>query len=120
MTTIVDWGVAMRVAQENRDVEGEVGVLAEAFVQLHSRFVSKPIPLTKREAEVLQFLADYVTDNGYAPTQAEVGKHFGFSSPATASEVIANDPPLAVNVREHNSVRGIVVVHWPQKAEVEQ
>lgn len=39
--------------------------------------------LTKRQKEILDFIAVYLDRNGYAPTLEEIGDHFGLSSPAT-------------------------------------
>ena len=39
--------------------------------------------LTKRQKEILDYVAKHVEENGYAPTLQEIGSHFGLSSPAT-------------------------------------
>jgi repressor LexA len=40
-------------------------------------------PLTSRQQEILDFIADAIAD-GYPPTLAEIARHFGFSSPNAA------------------------------------
>ena len=37
-------------------------------------------PLTKRQAAILQFIAQAIQDQGYPPTLAEIGAHFGIRS----------------------------------------
>lgn len=39
--------------------------------------------LTKRQKEILDFIAAHIDRKGYAPTLEEIGDHFGLSSPAT-------------------------------------
>jgi repressor LexA len=40
-------------------------------------------PLTRRQREIYDFVRDFVTDQGYAPSLEEIGAHFGLSSVAT-------------------------------------
>lgn len=37
--------------------------------------------LTKRQAEVCDYIASYLRGNGYSPTVREIGEHFKISSP---------------------------------------
>lgn len=113
----VDWGFAMRVAQDHQREEGALGTLARAYVQLHSRYVSPPMPLTKRQSEVLRFIANHITDNGYAPTLEEISKAFGYRSLATSYEQLTNLQRKRWIIREHNTVRGILILHWPEGGE---
>lgn len=39
--------------------------------------------LTKKQAEVLEFIKQHLQDEGYAPSYREIADHFGLSSPAT-------------------------------------
>ncbi len=39
--------------------------------------------LTKRQKEILDFIENFISTNDYAPSFAEIGSHFGLSSPAT-------------------------------------
>ena len=41
-------------------------------------------PLTKRQKEVLTFVADHIESAGFPPTRNELAKHFGFRSPNAA------------------------------------
>lgn len=43
--------------------------------------MDKKIPkrLTARQREILDFIEQYISENGYAPTLKEIGKAFGFS-----------------------------------------
>jgi len=42
--------------------------------------------LTKRQKQVLDFVRQFVSDNGYAPSLAEIAGHLGLASPATVYE----------------------------------
>ena len=39
--------------------------------------------LTKRQREILSYLAEYTEDNGYAPSFEEIAARFDYSSLAT-------------------------------------
>ena len=40
-------------------------------------------PLTKRQREILDYLNDFIQQNGYAPSLEEIGRRFNLSSLAT-------------------------------------
>lgn len=40
-------------------------------------------PLTRRQRAVYEFIAASISENGYAPSLAEIGQHFGLSALAT-------------------------------------
>ncbi len=46
--------------------------------------------LTKRQAEILEYIVSYIRENGYPPSYREVGEHLGISSTATVHEHIKN------------------------------
>jgi repressor LexA len=43
-------------------------------------------PLTKRQAQILEFVTQHIANNNYAPSYREIGEHFGLSSTATIAE----------------------------------
>ena len=47
-------------------------------------------PLTKRQREILDFLNEFIDQNGYAPSLEEVGRRFGLSSLATVHKHLTN------------------------------
>lgn len=47
-------------------------------------------PLTKRQREILDFLATSIGKNGYAPSLAEIGEQFQLTSLATVHKHVAN------------------------------
>lgn len=49
-----------------------------------------PAPLTKRQHEILSFLSEYMTDNGFAPTLGEIATKFSCKSLATVHEHLTN------------------------------
>jgi repressor LexA len=46
--------------------------------------------LTKKQSQVLEFVTEYIRDNGYAPSYREIGEALGVSSTATVHEHIKN------------------------------
>lgn len=46
------------------------------------------IPLTKKQKEILDYLTDFISDYGYAPSYREIAKYFHLSSVATIAEHI--------------------------------
>lgn len=69
--------------------------------------------LTKKQADILAFIVEYVKDHGYAPSYREVGGHFGIGSTATVHEHVKNlerkgylssDPDAARSIEVENSV----------------
>jgi repressor LexA len=40
--------------------------------------------ITKKQSEVLKFVKDFISDNGYAPSYREIASGVGLSSPSTA------------------------------------
>jgi len=46
--------------------------------------------LTKKQAEILNYISQFIRNNGYAPSYREVGTHFGISSTATVHEHVKN------------------------------
>lgn len=53
------------------------------------KYMSKE-KLTKRQTEILNFIVEYVKENGYAPSYREVGQNLGISSTATVHEHVKN------------------------------
>ena len=45
-----------------------------------------PIPLTARQAQILELIRQYITDTGYPPTRADIAKELGFKSANAAEE----------------------------------
>ena len=48
------------------------------------------MPLTKRQREILDYLRDFIADNGYAPSFDEIRQDFGYASLATVHEHLTN------------------------------
>ena len=42
--------------------------------------------LTERQKEILEYLTQYIGNNGYAPSVREIANHFGFGSPSAAKK----------------------------------
>lgn len=48
------------------------------------------MPLTKRQKEILDFLREFVDENGYSPSYEEICGAFGYTSLATVHEHVSN------------------------------
>jgi len=68
------------------------------------------MPLTKRQREILDFLADYIGDHGYAPSFDEIAASMGFKSLATVHEHLSNLERKGVIRRAFNESRSIEVL----------
>jgi repressor LexA len=47
-------------------------------------------PLTKRQREILDYLQEFIQQNGYAPSLEEIGRRFSLSSLATVHKHLSN------------------------------
>jgi repressor LexA len=66
--------------------------------------------LTKRQREILDYLADYIGDHGYAPSFEEIASTMGFRSLATVHEHLSNLERKGVIRRGFNESRAIEVL----------
>lgn len=46
--------------------------------------------LTKQQKKILDFIIDYIRENGISPSYSDIGEHFNISSPATIFEHVKN------------------------------
>jgi repressor LexA len=46
--------------------------------------------LTRRQREILDFVREFIRENGYSPSLEEIGRHFGLSSVATVHKHVAH------------------------------
>ena len=65
--------------------------------------------LTKRQKQLVDFLENYITEHGYAPTLSEVGQYFGLSSLATVHKHLHNLEQKGFIKRQHNHSRALEV-----------
>jgi repressor LexA len=66
--------------------------------------------LTKRQRKILEFVKDFSERRGYAPTLAEIGRHFGLRSPATVHKHLRNLEEKGALRRHWNHSRSIEVL----------
>src|ERR1700730_7042455 len=65
--------------------------------------------LTKRQKQLIDYLNDYISEHGYAPTLAEVGQYFGLSSLATVHKHLHSLEQKGFIKRQHNHSRALEV-----------
>jgi SOS-response transcriptional repressor LexA len=62
--------------------------------------------LTKKQKEVLDFITEYVRENGYSPTQKEIQENFGFKSLGSVQDYIKDLTAGGYLNNDSHSVRG--------------
>ncbi len=68
------------------------------------------MPLTRRQREILDYLTEYITDHGYAPSFEEIAGRFRFQSLATVHEHLTNLERKGHIRRTPNESRAIEIV----------
>jgi len=71
--------------------------------------------LTKRQKEILDFLKQQIQKNGYAPSIAEIGKHFGLNSPATIHKHLSHLQEKGLIRKQDNLSRSIEITSEDQE-----
>jgi repressor LexA len=73
--------------------------------------------LTKKQKEVLDFITEYVRENGYSPTQKEIQEHFGFKSLGSVQDYIKYLTTGGFLSNDSHSVRGLTPSSVQQNSE---
>ena len=68
------------------------------------------LPLTKRQREILDYLNQFIQQNGYAPSLEEIGKRFGLSSLATVHKHLTNLQEKGFIKRAWNRSRSVEMI----------
>src|SRR5215468_10784686 len=68
------------------------------------------MPLTRRQKEILDYLARHIERKGYAPTIDEIAQHFGLRSLATVHKHLTNLQEKGLLKREWNRSRALELV----------
>src|SRR5438552_13807817 len=68
------------------------------------------MPLTKRQREILNYLAAYSEQNGFAPSFEEIAEHFDYNSLATVHEHLTNLERKGYIKRSYNESRAIEIL----------
>ena len=66
--------------------------------------------LTRRQKEILDFVASHIAGKGYAPTIEEIGDNFGLSSLATVHKHLANLQEKGLIKRAWNRSRALELI----------
>lgn len=73
--------------------------------------------LTRKQKDVLDFITEYVRENGYSPTQKEIQEHFGFKSLGSVQDYIKYLTNGGYLVNDSHSVRGLMPSSTQQNSE---
>ncbi|HEU4563934.1 MAG TPA: transcriptional repressor LexA [Gemmatimonadaceae bacterium] len=68
------------------------------------------MPLTKRQREILDYLAGYSDINGFAPSFEEIARNFNYNSLATVHEHLSNLERKGYIRRAYNESRAIEIL----------
>src|SRR6476659_5368165 len=68
------------------------------------------LPLTKRQREILDYLNEFISKHGYAPSLEEIGRRFGLSSLATVHKHLTNLQEKGFIKRAWNRSRSVEMV----------
>lgn len=68
------------------------------------------MPVTRRQREILDFIAGHLHAKGYAPSFEEIAHQFGFNSLATVHEHLTNLERKGYIRRAHNESRAIEII----------
>lgn len=74
-------------------------------------------PLTKRQAQILEYITQHIENHNYAPSYREIGQHFGLSSTATVAEHIESLKAKGYLMHEENAARSIQVNPFAKASE---
>jgi repressor LexA len=66
--------------------------------------------LTRRQKQILDFIQEFITTNGYSPSLEEIGRHLGLSSVATVHKHVTNLVRKGLLRRAWNQHRSLEVV----------
>ncbi len=69
-----------------------------------------PVTLYRRQKEILEYIRQYIADNGYAPTLAEIAKGLGIKSLATVHEHLQTLVKKGVIRKFEGVVRGVEIL----------
>jgi repressor LexA len=79
-------------------------------VRPHSDRGAVVMPLTKRQRQILDYLASYEGEHGYAPSFEEIAEQFGYNSLATVHEHLSNLERKGYIKRAYNESRAIEIL----------
>lgn len=65
------------------------------------------MPLTRRQKQILNFLEEFLVENGYPPSFEEIAHHFGYASLATVHEHLENLKRKGCIRKSYNASRSI-------------
>ena len=68
------------------------------------------LPLTKRQREILDYLNEFISEHGYAPSLEEIGRRFGLSSLATVHKHLTNLQEKGFIKRAWNRSRSVEMI----------
>ena len=73
--------------------------------------------VTERQRDILQFIREFQSEHGVAPTHREICDHFGFSSYGTVYKHLSLLEKKGLIRRDWNQKRGVELVEKPTPAE---
>ena len=76
-------------------------------------------PLTKKQSQILTFIDERISENGYAPSYREIATHFGFTSTATVHQYIKTLLEKGyLRMGDDGEARSIEIIHRPTHSSI--
>lgn len=73
-------------------------------------FMTNPLPLTRRQQDILEFLRGYVDEHGISPTLEEIAAHFGVNKVTVFGHVAEMERKGVLKRRARGISRGLEIV----------
>ncbi len=93
------------------------GKFTPILILTYGKSTEKVMALTKKQKEVLDFITDYVRENGFSPTQKEIQENFGFKSLGSVQDYIKYLTTGGYLQNDSHSVRGLMPATVQQNTE---
>src|SRR3989338_10304722 len=71
--------------------------------------------LTPKQKRILEYITGFAAENGYAPSQQEIARHFGFRSLGTVQNYLVRLERQGLLKKTWNARRGMAVVPQARK-----
>ena len=93
----------------NRRKNTKKSAVKNSSSSLQHRPAASEAQLTPKQKNVLEFIHQFRVENGYAPSQQEIAKNFGFTSLGTVQNYLVRLERQGVLQKSWNAKRGVLI-----------
>lgn len=97
----------------------EVSPSIDLFLVIVYNYNIMVVKLTKKQLALLQYIEDFIEENGVAPTYREIQAGLGLSSVSAVAEHVDNLVAKGVLAREEGAARSLKVLNYKHEETVE-